>query len=94
VGYVSQGSYTVYDNVDFGASVSQVNVRTASDGNGGAATFYLDNMTNRRRSVLLHLPQHDDNAQRRQHHAECIEKHALVAPDADHRARQRSCEKK
>jgi len=31
--------------VDFGASVSQVTVRTASDGNGGTATFYLDSMT-------------------------------------------------
>jgi glucosylceramidase len=45
LGYLSQGSYAVYDNVDFGASVSQVNVRTASDGSGGTATFYLDNMT-------------------------------------------------
>jgi glucosylceramidase len=45
LGYISQGAYTVYDNVDFGTSVSQVNVRTASDGNGGTATFYLDNMT-------------------------------------------------
>jgi glucosylceramidase len=45
LGYLSQGSYAVYENVDFGASVSQVNVRTASGGSGGTATFYLDNMT-------------------------------------------------
>jgi glucosylceramidase len=45
LGYLSQGSYAEYENVDFGASVSQVNVRTASDGSGGTATFYLDNMT-------------------------------------------------
>jgi glucosylceramidase len=45
LGYLSQGGYAVYENVDFGASVSQVSVRTASDGNGGTATFYLDNMT-------------------------------------------------
>jgi glucosylceramidase len=45
LGYISPGAYTVYKNVDFGASVSQVNVRTASDGNGGTATFYLGSMT-------------------------------------------------
>ncbi len=45
LGYIAPGAYTVYKNVDFGASVSQVNVRTASDGNGGTATFYLDSMT-------------------------------------------------
>ncbi|MGA3047020.1 MAG: chitobiase/beta-hexosaminidase C-terminal domain-containing protein [Terracidiphilus sp.] len=45
LGYISQGAYTVYENVDFGASVSKVNLRTASAGNGGTATFYLDSMT-------------------------------------------------
>jgi glucosylceramidase len=45
LGYLTQGAYTVYENVDFGTSVSQVNVRTASAGNGGTATFYLDSMT-------------------------------------------------
>jgi len=45
LGYLTQGSYTVYENVDFGNGVSQVNVRTASAGNGGTAKFYLDNMT-------------------------------------------------
>jgi len=45
LGYLSQGSYAVYENVDFGTGVSQVNVRTASAGNGGTAKFYLDNMT-------------------------------------------------
>jgi glucosylceramidase len=45
LGYIAPGAYAVYKNVDFGTSVSQVNVRTASDGNGGTATFYLDSMT-------------------------------------------------
>jgi hypothetical protein len=45
LGYLSQGAYTEYKNVDFGTSVSQVTVRTASDGNGGTAAFYLDSMT-------------------------------------------------
>jgi glucosylceramidase len=45
LGYVTQGAYAVYQNVDFGASVSQVTVRAASGGNGGTATFYLDSMT-------------------------------------------------
>jgi glucosylceramidase len=45
LGYLTPGAYTYYENVDFGASVSQVSVRTASAGNGGTATFYLDNMT-------------------------------------------------
>ena len=46
LGYISPGAYTVYENVDFGSSSpNQVNVRTASDGNGGTATFYLDSMT-------------------------------------------------
>ncbi|MGD0629020.1 MAG: carbohydrate-binding protein, partial [Terracidiphilus sp.] len=45
LGYLTQGAYAVYQNVDFGASVSQVTVRTASGGNGGTATFYLDSMT-------------------------------------------------
>ncbi len=44
LGYITPGAYAVYKNVDFGASVSKVTVRTASDGNGGAATFYLDHM--------------------------------------------------
>jgi glucosylceramidase len=45
LGYLSPGSFAVYENVDFGASVSNVSVRTASAGNGGTATFYLDNVT-------------------------------------------------
>jgi glucosylceramidase len=46
LGYISPSAYTVYENVDFGSSSpSQVNVRTASAGNGGTATFYLDSMT-------------------------------------------------
>ena len=45
LGYISQGAYAVYDNVYFDPSISQVSVRTASAGNGGTATFYLDSMT-------------------------------------------------
>lgn len=45
LGYVSKGAYVFYQNVDFGNSVSQVSVRSASGGNGGTATFYLDNMS-------------------------------------------------
>jgi glucosylceramidase len=47
LGFLTAGAYTVYENVDFGASgsIGQVNVRSASGGNGGTATFYLDSMT-------------------------------------------------
>jgi glucosylceramidase len=47
LGYISPNAYTLYKNVDFGAasSLSQVNVRTASGGNGGTATFYLDSVS-------------------------------------------------
>ncbi|MFZ0661590.1 MAG: chitobiase/beta-hexosaminidase C-terminal domain-containing protein [Acidobacteriaceae bacterium] len=47
LGYITAGAYALYTNVDFGqaGSVSTVNVRTASAGNGGTATFYLDSMT-------------------------------------------------
>lgn len=45
LGYVTQGSYAVYSNVDFGSSVSQVSVRAASAGNGGTAEFYLDSVS-------------------------------------------------
>ncbi|MGB6403575.1 MAG: carbohydrate-binding protein, partial [Candidatus Sulfotelmatobacter sp.] len=45
LGYITPGAYAVYKKVDFGASVSQVTVRTASGGTGGTATFYLDSMT-------------------------------------------------
>ena len=45
LGYLTVGGYAVYKNVDFGAGVSAVNVRTASAGSGGTATFYLDSMT-------------------------------------------------
>ena len=45
LGYISIGAYAVYKNIDFGSSVSELNVHTASAGNGGTATFYLDNMT-------------------------------------------------
>lgn len=42
LGYLTAGGYAVYKNVDFGEGVSTVSVRTASAGNGGTATFYLD----------------------------------------------------
>ncbi len=42
LGYVSQGAAAVYENVDFGASVSGVIVRVASGGNGGTLEFHLD----------------------------------------------------
>ena len=45
LGYITPGAYVVYKNVDFGTSVSQVTVRSASGGTGGTATFYLDSMT-------------------------------------------------
>jgi glucosylceramidase len=47
LGYLTSGSWVVYNNVDFGSSgsISTVHVRTASAGNGGTATFYLDSMT-------------------------------------------------
>ncbi|MGA3081854.1 MAG: chitobiase/beta-hexosaminidase C-terminal domain-containing protein [Terracidiphilus sp.] len=45
LGYIAPGAYTVYRNVDFGTGVTAVSVRTASAGNGGTATFYLDSLT-------------------------------------------------
>jgi len=48
LGYLTNGSYVLIKNVDFGTgspALTMVNVRTASAGNGGTATFYLDNMT-------------------------------------------------
>ncbi len=45
LGYVTPGSYALYKNVDFGASVSKVSVRAASAGDGGTAEFHLDSPT-------------------------------------------------
>ena len=45
LGYLTNGAYAVYNNVDFGNGVSKVNVRTASAGSGATATFYLDRPT-------------------------------------------------
>jgi glucosylceramidase len=47
LGYLTSGSFVVYNNMDFGSSgsISAVNVRTASAGNGGTATFYLDSVS-------------------------------------------------
>jgi glucosylceramidase len=44
LGYLTNGAYAVYNNVDFGTGVTKVNVRTASAGSGATATFYLDSM--------------------------------------------------
>lgn len=47
LGYLTSGAYASFPGIDFGAegSVTTVNVRTASAGNGGTASFYLDSMT-------------------------------------------------
>jgi glucosylceramidase len=47
LGYLTSGSYIYYPSVDFGTSgsITTVDVRTASGGNGGTASFYLDSMT-------------------------------------------------
>ena len=45
LGYITPGAYAVYNNVNFGTSVSTVSVRTASDGNGGTLEFHLDSPT-------------------------------------------------
>jgi glucosylceramidase len=42
LGYLTNGAYAVYKNVDFGSSVTKVNVRAASASTGATATFYLD----------------------------------------------------
>jgi glucosylceramidase len=42
LGYLTNGASTVYKNVDFGTSVTKVNVREASASTGATATFYLD----------------------------------------------------
>lgn len=42
LGYISAGAQAVYQNIDFGNGVTKVNVRTASAGPGGTASFYLD----------------------------------------------------
>lgn len=46
LGYLTDGATAVYQNVDFGAGASQVNVREASAGTGATATFYLDSTSN------------------------------------------------
>lgn len=45
MGYLTQGSYALYKNVDFGSGVSSVNLRAASAGSGGTAEFHLDSPT-------------------------------------------------
>ncbi len=45
LGFVTNGAYAAYENVDFGNGVTSVNVRTASGGNGGTLEFHLDSPT-------------------------------------------------
>ena len=45
LGYISTGAYAVYNNVDFGSSVTKVSVREASNSTGATATLYLDSPT-------------------------------------------------
>ena len=46
LGFSSDGDYTVYKNVDFGAGVSGVSARLACNGNcGGALEFHLDSVS-------------------------------------------------
>jgi glucosylceramidase len=43
LGYVNDGAYAAYQNINFGTGFTNVNVRVASAGNGGTLAFRLDN---------------------------------------------------
>jgi len=45
LGYVSPNAYALYKSINFATSVSTVNVRTASAGQGGTLQFHLDSIT-------------------------------------------------
>jgi glucosylceramidase len=45
VGYANNGSYAVYQNVNFAAGFTNVTARLASDGSGGTLEFHLDSPT-------------------------------------------------
>ena len=45
LGYLTDGAYAIYKNVDFGSSLTKINVREASAGSGATATFHLDSLT-------------------------------------------------
>ena len=45
LGYSADGSWAEYRNIDFGSSVSSVNVRVASGGRGGTLEFHLDSLS-------------------------------------------------
>ena len=45
VGFINNGAWMHFKNVNFGSGVSRVIVRTASAGNGGTAEFHLDSTT-------------------------------------------------
>jgi len=42
LGYIADGSWAEYSNLDFGQGVSSVSVRSASGGSGGTVEFHLD----------------------------------------------------
>jgi len=44
IGYSADGSWLEFDNVDFGAGPSAVDVRWASNGSGGTLEFHLDSL--------------------------------------------------
>ncbi len=45
LGYLTDGAYALYKNVDFGSTLTKINVREASAGSGATATFHLDSAT-------------------------------------------------
>ena len=45
LGYAADGSYAVYKNVNFGASVSELTARVADDDSGASIEFHLDSLT-------------------------------------------------
>src|SRR6266542_3376868 len=42
VGYIDDGDWALYKNIDFGSGVRSVQVRVASAGNGGTLEFHLN----------------------------------------------------
>jgi len=45
VGYIGNGSYLVFKNIDFGGGAISFNARVASNASGGNIELYLDSMT-------------------------------------------------
>lgn len=48
VGWIENGDYLVYENIDFGGGAMSFEVRAASDTDGGAIELYLDSLTGTR----------------------------------------------